>query len=292
MRSITSGAPQSNPRASTLRRTRARATVIAPLIAPVIASVALVACDRAPEEPKSGANASSTPIASSPLRIEPAELDMGDLLPNTPVEKSVRLTNTGTTPLLVRKALADCGCTTPTWPSEPIPPGASVDTLITMDAGNQQGVELVKRVTFDLEGGDPAFLTVKGRVGSYLSFEPTTLEGPTDEAAALPASTVTVRSVDGKPFTVIAVDPPVSKPLATSPALEQTVEIDWEVWRTSGKPVRVGIETDHPIGPPLGILIRRSLRGNPDAARRDAPKNATEPPAEDTTATKPAGESR
>lgn len=217
---------------------------------------------------------------------------MGDLLPNSPVEKSVRLTNTGATPLLVRKALADCGCTTPTWPSEPIPPGGSVDTLITMDAGNQQGLELVKRVTFDLEGADPAFLTVKGRVGSYLALAPTTLEGPTDDATTLPASTVTVRAVDGKPFTVIAVDPPIAKPLATSPALEQTVEIDWELWRSSGKPVRVGIETDHPIGPPLGILIRRSLRGNPDAAKHDAPKNAAETAIQESAVTKPAGETR
>jgi len=257
-----------------------------------VLSFAFVACDRAPEGLKSGANTTPAPVASSPLRIEPAELEMGELLPNTPVEKSVRLTNTGTTPLLVRKALADCGCTTPTWPSDPIPPGASVDTLITMDAGNQQGVELVKRVTFDLEGADPAFLTVKGRVGSYLSFEPTTLEGPTDDATPLPASTITIRSVDGRPITVIAVDPPVAKPLSTTPALEQTVEIDWEMWRASGKPVRVGIETDHPIGPPLGILIRRSLRGNPDAARRDASKSATESPTEATNGTKPAGESR
>lgn len=257
-----------------------------------VLSFAFVACDRAPEGLKSGANTTPAPVASSPLRIEPAELEMGELLPNTPVEKSVRLTNTGTTPLLVRKALADCGCTTPTWPSDPIPPGASVDTLITMDAGNQQGVELVKRVTFDLEGADPAFLTVKGRVGSYLALAPTTLEGPADDAPTLPASTITIRSVDGRSITVIAVDPPVAKPLSTTPALEQTVEIDWEMWRASGKPVRVGIETDHPIGPPLGILIRRSLRGNPDAARRDAPKNATESPTEATSGTNPSGESR
>ena len=217
-------------------------------------------------------NDSTDAEPASPLRIEPTELDMGDLLPNTPVEKSVRLTNTGATPLLIRKALADCGCTTPTWPSDPIAPGASVDTIITMDAGNQQGLVLVKRVTFDLEGADPAFLTVKGRVGSYLAFEPSTVEGPKDDDAEPPAATIVVRSVDGTPFTVVAVDPPIAKALATTPALEQRVEIDWTRWREEGKPVRVGIETDHPIGPPLGILIRRSLRGNPNAPKSDPPK--------------------
>lgn len=220
----------------------------------------------------SPSDATSDSANTSALRIEPAELDMGDLLPNTPVEKTVRLTNTGATPLLIRKALADCGCTTPTWPSEPIAPGASVDTVITMDAGNQQAVELVKRVTFDIEGADPAFLTVKGRVGSYLTFEPANIEGAKDDDAQPPVAAITVRSMDGTPFTIVAFDPPIAKGLATTPALEQQVEIDWTRWREEGKPVRVVIETDHPIGPPLGILIRRSLRGNPNAPKADAPK--------------------
>jgi hypothetical protein len=242
----------------------------------VCASLTLLSCDgtsgsgaKTATEP---AHDSTAPESASPLLIEPAELDMGDLLPNTPVEKTVRLTNTGATPLLIRKALADCGCTTPTWPSEPIAPGASVDTVITMDAGNQQAVELVKRVTFDIEDADPAFLTVKGRVGSFLSFEPATIEGAKDDDAQPPVATITVRSMDQTPFTIIALDPPIAESLATTPALEQQVKIDWTRWREEGKPVRVVIETDHPIGPPLGILIRRSLRGNPNAPKVDTPK--------------------
>jgi hypothetical protein len=130
----------------------------------------------------------------------------------------------------------------------------------------------VKRVTFDIEGADPAFLTVKGRVGSYLTFEPATIEGAKDDDAQPPVAAITVRSMDGTPFTIVALDPPIAKGLATTPALEQQVEIDWTRWREEGKPVRVVIETDHPIGPPLGILIRRSLRGNPNAPKADAPK--------------------
>jgi hypothetical protein len=237
----------------------------------------LSACDRNSDVPGGSASPTNTTgeidaTASdqdSPLTIEPAELDMGDLLPNTPVEKMVRLTNTGSKPLKIVKALADCGCTTPTWPEEPIAPGASVETAITMDAGTQQGVELIKRVTFDIEGMDPAFLTVKGRVAKFLTFGPTTLEGPIDGATELPSGDVSIESADGQEFAVIAVEPDVVTPLATARALRQQVTVDWEKWRAAGKPVRVVIETDHPIAPTLGIIIRRSMRGNPANSTTD-----------------------
>ncbi len=215
--------------------------------------------------------------AQSPLRIEPTELVMGDLLPNTPVEKTVRLTNTGSSPIKILKALADCGCTTPTWPEEPIAPGESVETTITMDAGTQQGVELVKRVTFDLEGMDPVFLTVKGRVATYLTFGPSTLEGPLDGTTELPSGEVKIESADGQEFAVVAVEPDVTAPLPSQRALTQKVMIDWERWRAAGKPVRIVIETDHPIAPKLGIIVRRSLRGNPSVGSPTNSSSANAP---------------
>ncbi len=41
--------------------------------------------------------------------------------------------NTGSEPLLISNAKGSCGCTVPTWPKEPIAPGASASIDVTYD---------------------------------------------------------------------------------------------------------------------------------------------------------------
>jgi hypothetical protein len=51
--------------------------------------------------------------------------DFGTIKEGPVVEYNFEFTNTGKEPLIIYDATADCGCTKPTWPSQPILPGKS-----------------------------------------------------------------------------------------------------------------------------------------------------------------------
>lgn len=190
------------------------------------------------------------------LRVEPAVVDFGDLLPDIQVSRPVRLHNIGDRPVRVLRAVADCGCTTPSAPTEPIPPGGSVETEISVRPGVTQGTKLSKRVTYEVEGALPAFCTVEGVVGTYIRCAPTTLDAPA-EGATTAAGEITLESAVGIPFTVTEVEPSIEVDGPVEPAVRQVVRIDWKLWREGGRPMQVTITTDHAGAPPISVVIRR-----------------------------------
>lgn len=192
------------------------------------------------------------------LRVEPAVLDFGDLLPDIQVSRTVRLHNVGDRPIRVLRAVADCGCTTPSVPLEPIPAGASIETEISVRPGVTQGSKLSKRVTYEVEGALPAFCTVEGTVGTYVRFTPATLDAPVDGKEAGPGE-VTLESALGIPFTVTEVEPSIDADAPVEASARQVVRIDWKLWREAGRPMQVTITTDHAGAPPITLVIRRPI---------------------------------
>ena len=190
------------------------------------------------------------------LRVEPATLDFGDLLPDIQVSRSVRLHNIGDRPLRVTRAVADCGCATPSAPDGPIPAGASVEVEVTLRPGVTQGTTLSKRVTWEVDGALPAHCTVRGVVGSFLKCTPSVLDAPADAASA-PEGEITLASAIEVPFTVTEVDPSIEVEGALEPAVRQVLHIDWKLWREAGRPLQVMVTTDHPGVPPIPVIIRR-----------------------------------
>ncbi len=57
-----------------------------------------------------------------------------------------KFTNTGTEPLIITNAKGSCGCTVPTYPKEPIAPGATGDIEVVYKPGKQKGSQ-TKTVT-------------------------------------------------------------------------------------------------------------------------------------------------
>lgn len=55
------------------------------------------------------------------------------------VSHAFKFKNTGTAPLLIISAQASCGCTVPSYPKEPIPPGGSGEILVKFDSHNRTG---------------------------------------------------------------------------------------------------------------------------------------------------------
>jgi len=215
----------------------------------VLAPVAFVACDAATQAQS----------AAPTLVVEPATLDMGDLVPEVPVTRKVKLTNRSDKPIRIANSVADCSCTTPTHPGEPIAPGATVETDITMKAGPKQGVTLTKRVTFQLESGELAFLSVVGKVGLFIEQSTELLRAPANEVAEPGSETITLRGADNTPFAIKAVDPAVSTPATAESAMQHALAIDWAKWREAGKPTKISILTDHPKTPELVVMVRRTV---------------------------------
>jgi hypothetical protein len=181
----------------------------------------------------------------------------------------VRITNHTTAPITIARAVADCSCTDPSWPEEPIAPGETVETDITMTPGLKQGVTLTKRVTFDVEGGEPVFLSVVGRVGLFVEYSPDFRAGPADDAASPAPAAIALKSADGTAFTITAIEPAIATAPSDSAAVrEHTVEVDWSKWRELGKPMKLTIMTDHPKAPPLVTIIRRPVPPPPSAPAR------------------------
>ena len=88
-------------------------------------------------------------VVAAPLDItfDPPKLDLGMMQPGVPKTGTVTITNNGSEPVQIKKAVASCGCTTPMWPREPIGPGETAEMEITLKPSLKQGQRLSKRKT-------------------------------------------------------------------------------------------------------------------------------------------------
>ena len=57
--------------------------------------------------------------------FETEVIDYGTIEHNANGEREFKFTNKGKEPLIITNAQGSCGCTVPTWPKEPIKPGAT-----------------------------------------------------------------------------------------------------------------------------------------------------------------------
>jgi hypothetical protein len=137
---------------------------------PLLLLLGLIACKDEPEnkvqELRGGANADliRNPIsADSPLdtqqmakiTFETTEYNFGTIDEGDVVEYSYKFTNTGKTPLTILSARSSCGCTTPEWPKEPIPPGGNGEIVAKFNSegriGEQSKLVIVTANTFPNE---------------------------------------------------------------------------------------------------------------------------------------------
>ncbi|WP_329904435.1 DUF1573 domain-containing protein [Porphyromonas pogonae] len=83
---------------------------------------------------------------------------------NGKVSHTFMVKNTGSSPLVLTRVVASCGCTTPEFDKEPIAPGKEGRVKITYDPAGRPG-PFVKTIAVYSNGRDGAFvLRVKGNV--------------------------------------------------------------------------------------------------------------------------------
>lgn len=75
-----------------------------------------------------------------------------------------RFKNTGNVPLILTNVRAGCGCTTPTWDRQPVPPGGSGNIKVAFNPLHRPG-SFVKSITVNSNSETPVVsLTVRGNV--------------------------------------------------------------------------------------------------------------------------------
>ena len=73
------------------------------------------------------------------IEFEQTEFDFGEVAEGEEVTHVFRFTNTGKMPLLITDARSTCGCTVPTVPKEPIPPGQGSEIKVVFNTRNRTG---------------------------------------------------------------------------------------------------------------------------------------------------------
>lgn len=89
--------------------------------------------------------------------------DYGRIEEAGPAQHTFRFTNAGDAPLRLARVEAACGCTTPSWTSEPVPPGGAGKVVVAFDPEGRAG-PFEKAVAVTAEGADPVTLRVRGTV--------------------------------------------------------------------------------------------------------------------------------
>lgn len=90
--------------------------------------------------------------------------DFGNVPQDSENAYTFTFTNTGSEPLVIEKAKGSCGCTVPTYPKEPIPPGGTGEIGVVYKPGKQKNNQ-TKKVTITANT-DPVqtILTIKANV--------------------------------------------------------------------------------------------------------------------------------
>ncbi|MBV6439123.1 MAG: DUF1573 domain-containing protein [Haliscomenobacteraceae bacterium CHB4] len=95
-----------------------------------------------------GTNLNST-VSNQPtttIEYENPKYNFGVVDEGEVVTHVYKFKNTGKEPLIISNAKGSCGCTVPTWPKEPIPPGGSGELKVEFNSKGKPGPQS-KRVT-------------------------------------------------------------------------------------------------------------------------------------------------
>lgn len=91
-------------------------------------------------------------------------IDYGTIAHNSNGKREFVFTNNGNKPLIITNAQGSCGCTVPTYPKEPIAPGAKGVIGVNYDT-SRGGQPFTKTVTLTTNAVVPTkTLTIKGNV--------------------------------------------------------------------------------------------------------------------------------
>ena len=100
--------------------------------------------------------------ADDPMQLNENEHDFGKIPQGKPVYTYFIVRNTGSVPLKIENIQASCGCTTPEWNKEPIPPGGTDRIKVGYNSASDGYFE--KFITVQYNGNASKQIKIKGQV--------------------------------------------------------------------------------------------------------------------------------
>lgn len=103
----------------------------------LIAFFALAACN---ENSKTAAVEANSKATTS-IKFVKDIYDFGQITEGNIVTYAFEFKNTGKIPLIIKNAVASCGCTVPNWPKEPINPGETGKINVVFNTVAKKGLQ-------------------------------------------------------------------------------------------------------------------------------------------------------
>lgn len=110
-------------------------------LALIAATMFMVACNSNGNKVADNGSASSATADKPVMKFEKDTHDFGKIVSGSKVTYEFKFTNTGKSPLIIKDAVASCGCTKPEWPSAPVKPGESGAIKVTFDSRGKMGLQ-------------------------------------------------------------------------------------------------------------------------------------------------------
>lgn len=98
------------------------------------------------------------------MLFENETIDYGTLPHNADGKREFVFVNNGTKPLIITNATGSCGCTVPSFPKEPIAPGARAVIGVKYATDRVGAFTKTVTVTSNAEGAASKVLTIKGTI--------------------------------------------------------------------------------------------------------------------------------
>jgi hypothetical protein len=102
----------------------------------LVVGLAFVSCENKQKE-----QAKQKPDKFPVMKFDEQFYDFKELTEGDTVVHYFKFTNTGTASLIIMNATASCGCTVPTFPENPIPPGESGQIKVVFNSKNKVGMQ-------------------------------------------------------------------------------------------------------------------------------------------------------
>ena len=103
-------------------------------------------------------------VEGAGMVFENETIDYGTIPHNADGKREFVFTNNGNKPLIISNATGSCGCTVPTYPKEPIAPGAKAVIGVKYATDRVGAFTKTVTLTSNAEGQASKTLTIKGTV--------------------------------------------------------------------------------------------------------------------------------
>ena len=112
------------------------------------------------------ASVSAQAVANADVAVavfDTQNFDFGKIKSNVPATHEFKFTNKGKVPMVITNVQASCGCTTPSWSKDPIPPGGQGFVTATYNAASVGAFNKSVTVTANVEN-NIIILSIHGEV--------------------------------------------------------------------------------------------------------------------------------